>query len=38
VFAARQQWLLVGLMVLIEAVFVFSFTRLVAQARNRHAR
>lgn len=43
VFIARQQWLLLGLMLLFEAVFVFAFTRLVAQARhrrrwNRHAR
>ncbi|MCY1676064.1 hypothetical protein OVA06_15370 [Pseudarthrobacter sp. SL88] len=37
-FVARQQWLLAGLMVLVEAVFVFSFTRLVAQARHRRTR
>ena len=35
VFIARQQWLLVGLMLLFEAVFVFAFTRLLAQARHR---
>jgi hypothetical protein len=43
VFIGRQQWLLTGLMLLFEAVFVFAFTRLVAQARrraprNRHGR
>lgn len=37
-FAARGQWLLVGLMLAIEAVFIFAFRRLVAQARNRSAR
>ena len=37
-FAARGQWLLVGLMLAIEAVFIFAFSRLVAQARNRSAR
>lgn len=37
-FVMRQDWLLAGLMVLIEAVFIFSFTRLVAQARNRRRR
>lgn len=35
VFISQGQWLLAGLMVLIEAVFVLAFTRLVAQARNR---
>jgi len=35
VFISRQQWLLLGLMLLIEAIFVFAFTRLVAQARRR---
>ncbi|MDP9888522.1 hypothetical protein [Pseudarthrobacter enclensis] len=35
VFITRQQWLLMGLMLLFEAVFVFAFTRLVAQARHR---
>jgi hypothetical protein len=38
VFAARGQWVLVGLMLAIEAVFVFAFSRLVAQARNRSGR
>jgi hypothetical protein len=31
------QWLLLGLMVLIEAVFVFAFSQLVDQARNRRS-
>lgn len=35
VFISRQQWLPAGLMLVIEAVFVFAFTRLVAQARRR---
>ena len=35
VFAGEGQWLLFGLMVLIEAVFVLAFSRLVAQARRR---
>lgn len=35
VFVAQEQWLLVGLMLLIEAVFILAFSRLVAQARNR---
>lgn len=35
VFTAQGQWLLLGLMVLIEAVFVFAFSRLARQARNR---
>ncbi|MGX5716038.1 hypothetical protein [Arthrobacter sp. MAHUQ-56] len=35
VFITRQQWLLVGLMLLFEAIFVFAFIRLLAQARNR---
>jgi len=38
VFVAEEQWLLVALMILIEAVFVFAFTRLVAQARTRSPR
>lgn len=38
VFIARQQWLLVGLMLMFESVFVFAFTRLVAQARRRSPR
>lgn len=36
-FAARGQWLLVGLMLAVETVFIFGFSRLVAQARNRSA-
>lgn len=35
VFIGDRQWLLLGLMVLIEAVFVLAFSRLVAQARRR---
>ncbi|MDP9982014.1 hypothetical protein J2W14_001398 [Pseudarthrobacter oxydans] len=35
VFIGESQWLLFGLMVLIEAVFVLAFSRLVAQARLR---
>ena len=38
VFVVQEQWLLVGLMLLIEAVFIMAFTRLVAQARNRTSR
>jgi hypothetical protein len=38
VFVAREQWLLVGLMLLIEAIFILAFRRLVAQARNRSPR
>jgi hypothetical protein len=38
VFVAEEQWLLVALMILIEAVFIFAFTRLVAQARTRSPR
>ena len=37
-FVAMGQWLPAGLMVLIEAGFVFSFTRLARQARRRHRR
>ena len=37
VFTAKGQWPLLGLMVLIEAVFVFAFSRLVRQARNRRS-
>ena len=37
VFIGQGQWLLLGLMVLIEAVFVFGFFRLVNQARNRRS-
>jgi hypothetical protein len=35
VFIAQRQWLLLGLMVLIEAVFVYGFIRLARQARSR---
>ena len=35
VFIGEGQWLLFGLMVLIEAVFVLAFSRLIAQARRR---
>jgi hypothetical protein len=35
VFIGQRQWLLLGLMLLIEAVFVFGFIRLVKQARSR---
>ena len=35
VFIGESQWMLLGLMVLIEAVFVLAFRRLVAQARRR---
>jgi hypothetical protein len=35
VFITRQQWLLVGLMLLFEAGFIFAFLRLLALARNR---
>lgn len=34
-FVGSGQWLLLGLMVLIEAVFILAFSRLVALARNR---
>ncbi|MDI3195164.1 hypothetical protein QK290_12115 [Pseudarthrobacter sp. AL07] len=37
VFIAQGQWLLLGLMALIEAVFVYGFIRLARQARNRRA-
>jgi len=37
VFISQGQWLLLGLMVLVEAVFVFAFTRLVEQVRNRRS-
>lgn len=37
VFISQGQWLLLGLMVLIEAVFVLAFTRLAEQARNRRS-
>ena len=35
VFISQGRWLLLGLMVLIEAVFVLAFSRLARQARNR---
>lgn len=35
VFIGQSQWLLLGLMVLIEAVFILAFSRLLAQARQR---
>ena len=37
VFIGQGQWLLLGLMVLIEALFVFGFSRLINQARNRRS-
>ncbi len=37
VFIGNGQWLLLGLMVLAEAVSIFAFTRLVDQARNRRS-
>jgi hypothetical protein len=37
VFAGRGQWLLLALMVLIEAVFILAFSQLVALARNRRS-
>ena len=37
VFIAQEQWLLLGLMVLIEAVFVLAFRRLARLARNRRS-
>lgn len=37
VFIGQEQWLLLGLMVMIEAVFVFAFSQLVRQARNRRS-
>jgi hypothetical protein len=36
-FISESQWLMLGVMVLIEAVFVFAFSRLVRQARNRRS-
>jgi hypothetical protein len=38
VFIAQEQWLLVGVMLLVEAVFILAFSRLVAQARTRRPR
>ena len=37
VFIGSGKWFLLGLMVLIEIVFVLAFRRLVAQARNRRS-
>jgi hypothetical protein len=37
VFIAQGQWPLLGLMVLIEAAFIYGFIRLARQARNRRA-
>lgn len=37
VFIGQGQWLLLGLMVLIEIVFVFAFLQLVRLARNRRS-
>lgn len=37
VFIAQGQWLLLGLMLLIEAVFLYAFGRLARQARNRRS-
>lgn len=37
VFIGESQWPLLGLMVITEAVFVFAFTRLANQARNRRS-
>ncbi|MCB5274108.1 hypothetical protein BJG92_01635 [Arthrobacter sp. SO5] len=36
-FIGSGQWVWLGLMVLIEAVFVLAFARLVALARNRRS-
>lgn len=36
-FIGNGQWVWLGLMVLIEAVFVLAFTRLVSLARNRRS-
>ncbi|MBT2548100.1 hypothetical protein [Arthrobacter sp. ISL-65] len=37
VFISQGQWLLLGLMVLIEAVFILAFSRLVHLARMRRS-
>ncbi len=37
VFIGTGEWLLLGLMALVEGVFILAFARLVAQARNRRA-
>ncbi|MDQ0820063.1 hypothetical protein QFZ79_002356 [Arthrobacter sp. V4I6] len=36
-FLGRGQWLWLGLLVLIEVLFVLAFNRLLAQARNRRS-
>ncbi len=36
-FIREGQWLMLALMALIEAVFVFAFVRLVRQARHRRS-
>jgi hypothetical protein len=36
-FVSRGEWLMLALMVLIEAAFLYAFTRLVNQARNRRS-
>lgn len=36
-FIAEGRWLMVGLMAVIEAVFIFWFLQLARQARNRRA-
>jgi hypothetical protein len=36
-FIRENQWLMLGLMALIEAIFVFAFIRLVRQARSRRS-
>ena len=36
-FLGRGQWLGLGLLVLIEVLFVLAFTNLLAQARNRRS-
>lgn len=35
VFIAQGEWLLLALMAVIEAIFIYSFIRLVRQARTR---
>uniref|UniRef100_UPI000B41540D hypothetical protein n=1 Tax=Arthrobacter globiformis TaxID=1665 RepID=UPI000B41540D len=35
VFSSQGQWLMLGLMVLIEIFFILAFRRLARQARNR---
>jgi hypothetical protein len=36
-FVGEGQWLLLGLMVVIETLFVLAFSRLMAQVRNRRS-